>query len=130
MGFTSWVRIRIASLSVVALTAVAACDNPFTSDDTRIRLRNASAFELTAVTFAPGSPRLEFARIAAGETTAYVTVDNAYSYGYLDLLVGGEHRRLQPIDYMGESYIGDGQFTYVITVDAASRNPIVTLVED
>ena len=131
MGRFSFARARLAASLVVLVAMVAACENPFSSDDgTHIRLRNASSFELTAVTFAPGEPTLEYARIAPGETTGYVRVDNAYSYGMLDALVGGQHRRIQPIDFVGESYIGEGRFTYVITVDAVTRNPQVALVED
>ncbi len=123
-------RFRIA-LAIVATAAMAACGNPFSSDSgTEIRLRNASTFELTDVTFAPGSPRLEFARIAPGATTEYRTVDGAYRYGYLDVLVDGTRRVLQPIDYVGESVIGEGRFTYVITIDGATRNPSVELVKD
>lgn len=123
---------RLAGILMVVMTAGAAgCDNPFWSDsDTRIRLRNASAFELTAVTFAPGAPRLEFPRIAAGAVTPYRTVDGAFRYGYLDVLVDAEHRRLQPTDYVGERVIGGGRFTYVITIEGATRNPSVALVKD
>ena len=130
MARSSFARARLAAL-LVLVAMVVGCSNPFSSDDgTRIRLRNASAFELTAVTFAPGDASLQFARIAPGETTDYVTVDNAYRYGMLDALVGGQHRRIQPIDFVGERHIGDGRFTYVITVDGVTRNPNVTLVED
>ena len=119
-------------LTFVFAVATAACNNPFSSDDdaTRIRLRNASTFELTAVTFAPGTSRVEFARIGPAEVTPYSDVASAYSYGYLDVRVNGERRQLQPIDYVGESPIGSGRFTYVITVDAATRNPSVQLVRD
>ena len=116
--------------ALAALSIVAACGNPFGDEGTRVRLRNASEFELTNVTFAPGSPRLEFARIAPGAVTEYQSVEDAYRYGYLDLLVGGERRRLQPVDYVGESVIGDGDFTYVITIDAATRYPAVELRRD
>ena len=123
-------RCRFA-LATVATATVVACGNPFFGDSkTEIRLRNASTFDLTNVTFAPGAPRLEFARIAPDGTTEYRTVDDAYPYGYLDVLVGGERRVLQPIDYVGESEIGAGRFTYVITIDGATRNPRVDLVKD
>jgi len=133
MGFKSSMCGRLRLLLIVVLTAAAAagCNDPFSTDEgTHVRLRNSSTFEFTAVTFTPGTAELTFPRIAAGDVTAYIPVANAYRYGYLDLLVDGEHRRLQPIDYVGESFIGDGQFTYVITIDAATRNPSVTLVED
>lgn len=60
----------------------------------------------------------------------YRSVESAYRYGMLDLLVGGVHRRLQPIDFVGESEIGDGAFTYVITIEPATRNPFVELQRD
>jgi hypothetical protein len=93
-------------------------------------LRNASAFELTSVTFAPGSPSLTFDRIAPGATTTYSKVPSAYSYGYFDALVGGERRTIMPIDYVGEKTIGDGKFTFEITIEPATRNPAVRLVKD
>jgi len=131
MSGKSWTRGRMAALSVVALTMLSACGRPFSSEgDTNVRLRNASSFELTAVTFRPGQAELKFARIAPGAATGYVPVASAYRYGYLDALVDGERRVLQPIDYVGESVIGAGRFTYVITVDPTSRQPNVTLVED
>ena len=125
------VRGRIAVLFIAALAAGAACNDPLAADgDTNIRLRNASTFELTAVTFTPGPAELKFARIAPGATTNYVPVSDAYRYGYLDLQVDGMQRTIVPIDYVGENYIGDGRFTYVITIDPTTRNPSVSLVED
>ena len=128
----SVLRVRLRHVMIAALLAAsAACGNPFGSDGpTRIRLRNASSFELTAVTFAPGSERVEFARIGPNATTEYTTVDNAYSYGYFDALVAGTRRTIQPIDYVGESYIGEGNFTYQITIDAQTKNPSMQLIKD
>ena len=121
----------VAVLALGAGTLLAACSDPFSTDEgTHIRLRNASTFDFTAVTFNPGTSELKFARIAPGTVTNYVPVANAYRYGYLDLLIDGEHRTLQPIDYVGESFIGEGRFTYVITIDPATRYPNVALVED
>jgi hypothetical protein len=118
-------------IGATILLATAACGNPFGNDGaTRIRLRNASSFELTAVTFSPGSERVEFARIGPNATTEYTTVEHAYSYGYFDALVAGVRRTIQPIDYVGESYIGDGNFTYQITIDAQTKNPSIQLIKD
>ena len=129
---TALVRGKVKQVLVAALMMVAAgCGNPFGSDGpTRIRLRNASSFELTSVTFAPGSERVEFDRIAPNATTEYRSVKHAYSYGYFDALVDGVRRTLQPIDFVGESYIGEGKFTYQITIDAQTRNPLMQLIKD
>lgn len=121
----------LKTLTLVAIAAAAACSNPLSSaDGTQIRLRNASTFELTAVTFASGASEVKFARLGPSEVTAYAEVASAYRYGYLDVRVNGERRQLQPIDYVGENVIGSGRFTYVITIDAATRNPSVALVRD
>ena len=120
-----------ALLAVGLLSMLAACSNPFGSGDgTRIRLRNSSSFELTDVTFAPGTPRFEFDRIGPGEVTDYRSANGAYSYGYLDVLVGGERRTLQPIDYVGEEPLDDGEYTFVITIEPTTRNPMVELRAD
>jgi hypothetical protein len=125
------IRGRVAVLAVAVLGTGAACGDPLAADgDTNIRLRNASTFELTTVTFSPGPAELEFARISPGATTGYVPVIDAYRYGYLDLQVDGVRRTLVPVDYVGENYIGAGRFTYVITIDPTTRNPSVSLVED
>ena len=127
--WTTSLRTVAASIAIVALAT--GCNNPFSSDSgTRIRLRNASAFELTNVTFRPGQPKLEFDRIRPGEATNYVTVPNSYGYGYLEVLVNGSRRVIQPIDYVGESYIGDGRFTFEITVESSTLNPSTRLVKD
>ena len=129
---TSVLAVRVRQFFVAAIVAAtAACGNPFGSDGpTRIRLRNASPFELTSVTFAPGSERVEFARIGPNATTEYRSVEHAYSYGYFNALIDGDRRTIQPIDFVGESYIGEGRFTYVITIDAQTKNPSVQLIKD
>lgn len=125
------IRSLTKTLPLAVIAALVACSNPFAGDGaTRIRLRNASTFELTSVTFAPGAARLEFARIAPAATTEYAAVEDAYRYGFLDVVVDGARRVIQPIDYVGENVIGGGEFTYVITVDPTTRNPSVQLVRD
>ena len=131
MPAKSFVRAWVGAFTFALVAGLGACNNPFSSDDgTRVRLRNASAFELTSVTFNPGSRAVQFDRIAPGEVTEYRSVPHAYRYGMLDALVGGAQRRIQPIDYVGESVVGDGKFTYVITADQATRNLETTLIRD
>jgi hypothetical protein len=124
--------LRFSHVIIAAIVAGSVgCGNPFGSDGpTRIRLRNASSFELTSVTFAPGSERVEFTRIGPNAITEYRSVEHAYSYGYFDALVAGVRRTIQPIDFVGESYIGEGKFTYQVTIDAQTKNPIIRLIKD
>lgn len=129
-----WTYLRqslAAAGAAVAVVVFSACGNPtYSGDGTQIRLRNTSPFDITSVTFRPGEPKLEFARIDAGQVTAYVPVASAYRYGYLDVTVQGQRRVIQPIDYVGENVIGQGRFTYVITIEPGTLDPGMTLVKD
>jgi hypothetical protein len=129
----SWrcLRIALVLLSVSLAAPATACSDPFSTDEgTHVRLRNSSTFDLTSVTFRPGQAELKFAHIEPGATTSYIPVANAYRYGYLELIVDGAPRVIQPIDYVGESFIGEGRFTYVITIDPSTLNPGITMVKD
>ncbi len=131
MGHTWWKTIRSAVAVATVITATGCNKNPFSTDDgTHVRLRNSTSFELTNVTFKPGTTELKFQRIRPGEATNYVPVSNVYRYGYLDVLVDGERRVLQPVDYVGENFIGEGRYTYIISVDPSTLNPGVELVKD
>jgi hypothetical protein len=72
-------------------------------------------------------------RIAAATVVMAVAAAGCNSdpfYGYLEVLVDGSRRVIQPIDYVGESFIGEGRFTYVISVDPSTLNPSMTMVKD
>lgn len=110
-------RTLVRALSgAVLLAAASACSSVFGSDATLIRLENASAVELTDVTFSAGHDPIHFDRIAPGGKTEYVEVDEAYSYGYVKVHANGQEYVLQPIDYVGEETIGDGRFTFRVAL--------------
>lgn len=58
----------------------------------------------------------EYGDIKSGATTAYQTWKTAYRYSSVKLIAGSKPMELQPIDYLGEQELGDGYFTYVLTV--------------
>lgn len=54
--------------------------------------------------------------IPAGEASSYQTVTKAYRYAYIETKINSELSVLQPIDYMGESLLKSGRYTYVLSV--------------
>jgi heat shock protein HslJ len=54
-------------------------------------------------------------------------VGEAYSYAYVKVTAGGDEFVLQPIDYVGESLLAPGEYTYVL--DVAEQQLLLTLVE-
>jgi hypothetical protein len=113
----------LSAMTAILMLALAACSNPFSEEGpTLVRLENTSAVELTDVTFSSGHDPLTFARIAPGERTEYVEVESSYSYGYLKVTANGRVHVIQPIDYVGESEIGPGRFTWRIVLTETGVN--------
>ena len=105
------------AVAAILLLVLGACSSLFSSDDdTLIRLENASAFELTNVTFSSGHDPIDYDRIAPGSRTEYVEVERSYSYGYLKVTADGGEYTIQPVDYVGEEEIGPGRFTFRIVL--------------
>ncbi len=66
----------------------------------------------------PGG-QMRAASLAPGVTSDYEGHEGAYRYGALDVTINGSVRHLQPIDYVGESPLQSGRYTYVIVVPQA-----------
>jgi hypothetical protein len=72
-----------------------------------------------------------YGTLAAGDTTEYRDFGVAYSYNYVSLRIGVDEFVLQPIDYVGETPLGEGQFTYEIDVlDYDARSLSIQAVPD
>ena len=102
-------------LALCAILSVGACDNPLAlSDGVEVRIRNATSMTLTdiSVTWPGGS--MQVSQLAPGEVSRYEAHEGAYSYGAVRVTGNGTVRRLQPIDYVGESPLSPGKYTYVI----------------
>ncbi len=94
-----------------------------------IRLSNISPykFENIVVNDVP------FGDLDAGATSDYKLFDEIYSYAFIELEIDGETYTLQPIDYVGESPLESGHYTYQLnTNDTGERYTHLrqTLIED
>ncbi len=113
-----WSRGLVVGLLIAAVTG---CSS-IVGSDVEIRFRNASALDLHDFVYQSGGEPLVFARIPAGTTTAYRLVDRSYSYGFIEFRVDTLRYVQQPIDYVGETPLSGGQYTYTITVDPSDRS--------
>lgn len=120
----------LSALVTCVTLALASCRAVVGDGPTEIRLENGSEFALTDVTFSAGHAPLHFESLAPGERTAYATVDRAFGYGYLEVVVQEQRRVIQPIDYVGEEPIGEGRFTFRILISPESLQPGLALVRD
>ena len=53
-----------------------------------------------------------------------------YRYGFVELHVDGQRFGLQPIDYVGETVLGGGEFTFRVDVDTSSPFGVSLVLED
>src|SRR5262245_36608806 len=93
-------------------TVLLICLLGFSIHATEIRVRNDSKVDFKMVVVG----QKEYGDIKSGATTDYQTWNTAYRYAYVSLLADAKPMKIEPIDYVGETPLGDGYFTYVLTI--------------
>ena len=100
------------------------------NESSNIRVKNDSDLDYENVKVSFPSQEENYGNIEKGTVTAYRDVKIAYSYAYIEIFIESEKFVLQPIDYVGETSLGKGKFTYVLKVDLEGKSVILNLVED
>jgi len=106
------------------LTCIGCSDNSKPTE-VSIRLSNVSAFDFKNIKV----NTTDFEDVNSGEKTAYKTFDKAYRYGFIELDIDGSTYTIQPIDYVGETPLESGAYTYEINAsDSEEQYGKLTLV--
>ncbi|MBP7463876.1 MAG: hypothetical protein KA793_06015 [Bacteroidales bacterium] len=98
-----------------------------------IRLRNTSGSDYTSVVLNTSFANVGFGDLTSGTTSDYKEFSVAYNYAFVELFIDGSVYTLQPIDYVGETPLKNGHYTYEIDAgDATGRYDKLSLrlVED
>ncbi|RAI83854.1 hypothetical protein [Algoriphagus yeomjeoni] len=82
-----------------------------------IRVENASGVDFKDIFISSGSRGVEFGDLKAGKKSDFNEFENAYRYGFVRLMADGEELRLQPFDYVGETPLSNGYYTYKLNLD-------------
>lgn len=77
-----------------------------------IRVENASTQTMEGVRVAFPTLEVQYGDVEPGTATGYRVVDRAYRYAWVRTVVAGDTLVLQPIDYVGESLLAEGRYTY------------------
>ena len=86
-----------------------------------IRILNASRVDFDAVMVKFPLETKDYGPLKTGELSHYQTVSSAYRYAYAEMTNGDELYVLQPIDFVGESLLTPGHYTYEITVNQLDK---------
>ncbi len=114
------------------------CNNPHNetpclqeATKTNIRIKNDSQYDFCNLVLTPSSETANYGGIAAGATTCHRPFTKAYDYAKIEVFINNELFIIQPIDFVGETPLGTGNFTYTIAVTSfANRALSITASED
>lgn len=110
-----------------------AIDSTCTIDDTltNIRIKNGSHYDFCDIKIiAPDGSSNNYGTLRSGQTTCYHSYNEAYSYTYISLMCDGETYVFQPIDYVGETPLGIGKFSYVLDIDKTYKRIMIKTNRD
>lgn len=106
-------------LSLVILLLLFGCS--VTDDSSRsginIRLSNVSPYEFHNIVVNTTTGNIDFGALKSGQKTEYKTFETAYRYAFFELEIEGETYSIQPRDYVGETPLENGNYTYQIDTD-------------
>lgn len=116
-------------LLISAFLLLNGCSKKETIDAVLIRVKNASTLTFTNVYVNTSGGENNYGDLAAGQISEYKEFTYAYPYAYVRFEIDGQTRQLQPIDYVGESLLDNGKYTYELTVDPVNGNVGLVLTE-
>lgn len=79
-----------------------------------IRLSNISTYDFKNIIVNTGTGTVEFNDLDAQTISEYKVFERAYRYAFIELEIEGNTYTIQPIDYVGETPLSKGKYTYQI----------------
>ncbi|QMU66505.1 MAG: hypothetical protein GKR88_20920 [Flavobacteriaceae bacterium] len=86
-----------------------------------IRISNISRFNYENIKVNASGETVYFGNLNSNSKSEYKTFDVAYRYVFVEFQIDGETFTLQPIDYVGETPLGNGKYSYEIDIDPNSQ---------
>lgn len=89
-------------------------DDKNVESNANIRLSNVSQFDFDNVIVNTWDENVDFGNINSGQKSDYKFFKVAYRYAFVEVDIDGETYTIQPIDYVGETPLTSGNYTYQI----------------
>lgn len=94
-----------------------------------IRVRNGSAYHFTSLVVNTSGGENSYGALGPGQSSDYAAFTRAYSYAAVKATINGTEVSFQPYDYVGETTLKPGQYTYVVdVVNQANGTPHYLLI--
>ncbi|MDZ4683122.1 MAG: hypothetical protein SH848_21905 [Saprospiraceae bacterium] len=82
-----------------------------------IRIENASDFDFKNIVVNIGTGQDVYGDLNANQISEYKTFESAFRYAFVELQIDGETFTHQPFDYVGETPLNFGKYTYKLTAE-------------
>jgi hypothetical protein len=124
---TNWYVVVAVLLIVTLLTGLVVVSS-IKVPVSQIRIRNSTDRNLQSVEVGRGY----YGSIGRGAVSDYQAWGPAYKYARVSLVADGKPMLLQPIDYVGETPLGPGRFTYILSLRPGSEGDslVIAFVRD
>lgn len=124
---------NILLIGIIVFTMGCSNEPEETSNVVQIRVKNSSSFQYSDLVVNTGDGEHNYGDLDSNEVSTYASFNSAYSYAYVELKIEDRTFILQPIDYVGETLLASGDYTYDISVSDIEDeygNLLLTLIED
>jgi len=112
---------RIVSLLVLPAALVTPGCNALLGwgGDVEIRIRNASTYDFAKVVIGFPEQTEDYGALPAGGVSGYRVIGKAYQYAQMEVTLNDNRKLIiQVIDYVGETTLDNGRYTYQLGVSA------------
>lgn len=105
-------------LAIIMLPAIVSCSKETTTEKEGVvlRIENLTSAKLDSVVVINPAGRQVYYDISAGLKTDYKAFDYIYNYAYIKAYYNNTTAIMQPIDYVGETKIENGKYTYRLSI--------------
>ena len=87
------------------------------ASEVNIRLSNVSPYTYQDIRVSTTGDEVSYGDLGSGEFTDYKSFEKAYRYGFVELQINGSTYTIQPIDYVGETPLENGYYTYQVSAN-------------
>ncbi|MDG1911949.1 MAG: hypothetical protein P8I42_03895, partial [Flavobacteriaceae bacterium] len=108
-------------------------DSDANTSEVYIRLSNISEYNFKNIVVNTSTGNVDFENIDSGQMSQYKNFETAYQYAFVELEIEGRIHTIQPIDYVEETPLEDGYYTYQIDANDSQEQYgriSLTIIED
>ncbi|WP_282163057.1 hypothetical protein [Ulvibacterium marinum] len=112
---------------ILSLLALSCTDRDDDVDAVNIRIKNASNITFDEVQVSDAVEVYE--NVSSGDYSGYLEFETAYQYAFIQIRSGEDTFTLQPIDFVGETPLPIGFYTYELDITADGNVDLSFLID-